>query len=324
MNFFESMGLNLSTTGNFYGAIDRRGQRIVSILPLASGQMDVRLLRDGSKSFEYTDSNGNLRVFSEDNIWHVMLPGNGVVGYSPLQYAAHSLGISISSNTQIGNSTKNGGKPTGVLMVDRTLKPEQRSVIRKNHAELTLGNDDNLFVLEADMKYQTVSMTPSDMQMIQTRQFQVADIARFMGVPSVLINDLTGTTSWGSGIEQIIEGWYKLNLRPYFERIESSIKRNLMPVRDQDRIKFDFDFEALLRVDFKSRLEGYNKAINSAVLTPNEARDKENLKPMDGGDQLYINSTLVPLDQASEPRDNNTMTLVQNNIRKIRDADSTS
>ena len=93
-----------------------------------------------------------------------------------------------------------------------------------------------------------------------------------MGVPSVLINDTNGTTAWGSGIQQILEGWFKLNLRPYFERIESSIKRHLMPVSDWERYKFDFDFDALLRVDELKRFDGYNKAINGAVMTPNEAR----------------------------------------------------
>jgi HK97 family phage portal protein len=85
------------------------------------------------------------------------------------------------------------------------------------------GTAEALVVLEAGMKYEQVSLSPQDVQLLQARRFQIEDIARFFNVPSVLINDTSGSTVWGSGIEQIITGWYKLGFRPELERIEQSI-----------------------------------------------------------------------------------------------------
>jgi len=114
-----------------------------------------------------------------------------------------------------------------------------------------------------------------------------------MGVPSVLINDQTAST-WGSGIAEINMGFYKLNLKPYLERIESSIKRHLMPREDWETIDIEFSFDSLLRADAATRAETASKQINSAQKAPNEVRASEGLPPLAGGDTIYLNSTLVP------------------------------
>ena len=169
--------------------------------------------------------------------------------------------------------------------------------MRSNFAALTEGSQDQLFVLEADMKFERTALSPQDMQLLETRKFQTEDIARFMGVPSVLINDTSGTTAWGSGIQQIMEGFYKLNLRPYLERLESSMKKHLIPMSDWGRVEFEFDFDALLRADAKTRAEAQRASINAGVLTPNEARKQEGRAPKDGGDEIYLNGSLVPAGQ---------------------------
>lgn len=292
--FFETIGLNLASTGNAYCAIERdSGGRPVSLLPLMSAQMEVELI-DGAPVYMYNSDEGTKRVYAAESIWHVKLFGNGVVGLSPIGYMRSTLGIAIATDGRASTLAASGGKTNGVLMVDKLLTPDQRKAIRRNFAGLTEGSVDQLFVLEADMKFERTALSPQDMQLLETRRFQIEDIARFMGVPSVLINDTSGTTAWGSGIQQIVEGWYKLNLRPYLERIETSITRHLISPTDWERIEIEFDFDSLLRANQKDRLEGYNKAINSAVMTPNEARRREGLAPKEGGDTIYLNSTLVP------------------------------
>ena len=124
----------------------------------------------------------------------------------------------------------------------------------------------------------------------------------FMGVPSVLINDTSGSTTWGSGIEQLIQGFYKLNLRPYLERIEAAIKRHLMPIRDWDSYDIEFDFDSLLRADMAARMEAYQKGVNAGILTPNEPREREGFAPKPGGDRLLINGTMVPVAQVRAPK----------------------
>lgn len=303
IEFLETLMLNLASSGNSYHAIQRdEAGAIVGLLPLMSAQMQVELLRDGTPVYHYHDAAGNMRVFAAESIWHVRLFGNGLIGLSPLGHARQSLGIAIAAENRMGKLAASGGKTSGVLMVDKVLTPEQRASIRKTFGEITAGNDDHLFVLEADMKYQQTSLSPSDIKLLESRKFQVEDVARFMGVPSVLINDTSGSTTWGSGIEQLVQGFYKLNLRPYLERIEASIVRHLVPTEDWGRVEFAFDFDSLLRADLGSRMDAWQKAINAGIITANEVRASEGLAPKTGGDALLINGNMVPVDQARAPQ----------------------
>lgn len=317
VEFFETLMLNLVTSGNAYIAIERVGGRIVSLLPLMSAQMVTELMDDGNVVHTYY-SGTSTRVYSADSIWHIKLFGNGVIGLSPLSYARNSLGIGIAAENRVGAVYRNGGKPTGVLMVDKLLTKEQRAQIRANLSELAEGNNDSLFVLEAGMKYESVSMSPQDIELLDSRRFQLEDVARFLGVPSVLINDTSGSTTWGSGVQQIIDGFYKLNLRPYLERLESGIRNHLMSEEDARRYAVEFDFDALLRMDQSTRFDGYGKGINSGVLTPNEARALEGWKPMDGGDALLVNGTMVPLENVDQKTA--TVTATDTPVDAVQDA----
>lgn len=305
--FFEQILLSLCTYGNAYVAIERASFGVVSLLPLPPAQVAVRLV-GGERVYEYTTEKGDLKVFAQKSIWHVMLFGNGVQGLSPLSNAARALNISIQAENRVNKLANTGGKATGILTIDKILSEEQRKSVQANFKELEEGDSEELFVLEAGMDYKQTSLSPSDMQLLENRRFQIEDIARFMGVPSVLINDTAATTTWGSGIEQITQGFYKLNLRPYLERIESSIKRHLIDEPEWETIDIEFDFDSLLRADKATRMEAANKGINSGVITPNEARADEGLGPKDGGDNIYLNSTLLPAEQQQRGMNNGTQT----------------
>lgn len=292
--FFESIMLNLTVWGNTYVAVERVGTRIVSLQVYPSAQVEARLLEDGSMVYQYSTPDGSVKVFAKDSIWHIKLFGNGLIGLSPLGYAGNTLGLSKNLSDRQNKLASNGGKTNGILTVDRALTKDQKESIRKSFAGLQEGNADQLFILEADFNYQQSSLSPSDMQLLESRRFSIEDIARFMGVPSVLINDTAASTTWGSGIEQINQGFYKLNLKPYLERIESSIKRHLMARKEWDSVDIEFNFDSLLRADKVTRLDAQSKAVNAGILSPNEARAEEGMKPMDGGDKIYLNGSLVP------------------------------
>jgi HK97 family phage portal protein len=298
--FFETMMLNLVMRGNCYAIKQYSGTRLVGLLPVMASQMETRLLADGSVAHYYYNDK-DVTVYAEDSIWHVRLFGNGIVGLSPLGYARNTIGTALAGEKRITAIFQNGAKPSGVLMIDKTLKQEQREQIRQEFNELREGNGDRLMVLEASMKYETVSMSPEDIELLDSRRFSIEDLARFFGVPSVLINDTSGSTTWGSGIEQLVQGFYKLNLRPYLERFESSITHNLMKPADRVKAKVEFDFDSILRADQAARYESYNKAINAGLMTPNEAREKESLPPLPGGEELYVNSTMIPISRARAP-----------------------
>lgn len=299
VEFFETLGLNLYLTGNFYGRIQRQGNKILSIMPLMSSQMEVELLPNGTIVYTYTDG-VNVNAYSADSIWHVKLLGNGVKGMSPIQYAKNAISTAILAEEWAGNTVGNAGKPSGVLSYDKLLTKEQRVQLKEKFQDLQEGSNETLMVLEAGMKYDKVSMSPQEVQLLDSRRFQIEDIARFFNVPSVMINDTSGSTVWGSGIEQIITGWYKLGFRPELERLETSIVSHLLPVNERSKISVEFDFEELLRTDFKTRVETGTRAVGSGLMTRNEWRRREWLPVVDGGDELTVQVNLTPINELAK------------------------
>lgn len=299
VEFWESIALNLVISGNAYAIIQRSGNRIVGLLPVSSSQIETELLADGTVVHKYI-SGSDVKVYSSESMWHVKLFGNGIVGLSPLSYSRQSVGIAIATDNRVTKMYSNGAKPSGVLTIDKTLTKEQRGQIRNNFAEMSEGGDDRLFVLEAGMQYHQVSMAPKDIEMLDSRRFQIEDIGRFFGVPSILLNQTFGQSSLGSNVYEIMQAYYKLSLRPYLEKLEASVLRWL--ITDSDRYEAEFDFNALLRADAKTRMEGHRVAINSGQLTPNEARQAEGRPSIEGGDQLLIQGAMVPIEQAGQDR----------------------
>lgn len=294
VEFWESVALNLTASGNSYCLIERLGGRIVSLLPVSSDQVTTILLPDGDVVYEHRN-NGAIKVYSQRSVWHVKLFGNGITGLSPLSFASQSIGIAMGADNRVSDIYANGAKPSGILSIDKILKPEQRAQIRQNYSEMAEGGDDRLFVLEAGMKYSQISMSPTDIQLLDSRRFQIEDIGRFFGVPSILLNQTFGQSSLGSNVYEIISGFYKLNLRPYLEKIEASVLRWLV---EEDGYEAEFDFDTLLGLDKLKRAQANREKINSGQITPNEARAEEGMPPRLGGDILYIQGATVPLTMA--------------------------
>jgi len=297
--FFETLTYQLCMMGNNYSFVEYNSKgEPVSLTPLMSEQMEVRL--DGNeRTYRYQESS-SVQVFSEKSIWHNKLFGNGVIGLSPLEYAKQSLGIASAAEKSTSNIYRNGGKPSGVLMIDKLLTDEQRKRIKEEFAELSEGNENRLRVLEAGMQYQQVSLSPNDIELLASRRFQIEDIARFFGVPSVLINDTQAGTTWGSGLQQIVQGFYKFNLRPYLERYEASMKCFFL--RPEERMNYDieFDFMSLLQPDLAERVKTGREGVQGGLFTPNEWRVNEGKQPMEGGDKLIVQKQMVPIDQAGQ------------------------
>lgn len=296
VEFWETMVLNLVLYGNCYAKINKIGGQIRSIMPLMASQMEVSIAKDGAVLYQYTDGT-DVNVYAAESIWHVKLFGNGVIGKSPLAFGRNMIGIGQATDTAVSKIYINGGKRSGVLSLDKLLTPEQRATLRENFSSLSTGTDDRLLVLEMGMKFDAISMSPQDIELLASRKFQLEEICRWFGVPSVLVNDTSGSTTWGSGIEQLVNGFYKLNLRPYLERFESSVDLHLLTDAESAEYDFEFDFEGLLRTDFKSRLEAYRTAVAGTILTPNEARKLEGLESMVGGDKLLSQVNMTTIDK---------------------------
>ena len=282
--------------------------RLIGLVPLMASQMQVKLLSDGSKVFMYTDGN-TTTAYAEKSIWHNMfMPSNAVIGLSPLEYAARSMGIADAAEDRVAKTSRNGFKPTAVLLYDKTLTPEQRESIRKSFNNLIAGQTDSLQVLEANVKYQQISLSPKDAQLLETRRFQIEDIARFWGVPSVMINDTEAGTVWGTGITQIVEGFFKFGVRPYLERYEASIQKNLLTPAERGSMEVEFDFTALLRGDEAARIKNSTASISGGLKTVNEARKEfDGSESVEGGDKIFMQQQMTPIEELKNDDQNLTI-----------------
>jgi HK97 family phage portal protein len=300
LEFFEQITLNLLIDGNAYCVIARVGTRVVALYPLAAAQVEIDA-RDGAFVYVYTNPRGERVVYDARDILHVKLFGNGLKGLSPLGYAARAIAGAWALQENATNLAAAGNKPGGTLMVDRVLKPEQREAVRANFKDLEEANT-KLFVLEAGMKYEKISITPEEAQMMEQRKFAVDDICRVFRVPSHMVNQSGQVSTWGSGLEQINLAFISYTLQPYLERIEQAFERALLTEDERDEYEIEFDLDALMRGDTKARVEYISSMTQNGVMTRNEARRMEGLRSVEdsNADALTVQVNLTTLAKLGE------------------------
>lgn len=304
--FFETLYYQQAFRGNAYSLIERNSfKEIISLLPLMTSQVETILNPDGNVVYRYYAS-GKIYEYSADNIWHLKLFGNGIIGLSPLDQARNSLGIALGAEESINRMANNNFKQGGVLSIDKILNKDQRKQVKENFNDIASGKEEALKVLEAGMKFTPTSMLPKDVQLLESRKFQLEDICRFFDVPPVLIHDMSSSTVWGSGITEIVRGWYKLGLSPYRTRMKDSIQTQLLDISEREIVEPDFDIDELLRGGEKERYEGYSVAIRSGVMTPNECRSQEGLPPDPAGNKLFIDQQLIHLENGGRQNEKKT------------------
>jgi HK97 family phage portal protein len=299
MEFWQFMTLNFILRGNAYARVVRNAAgEAIELLPLSSDQVEVEVDSTGKVIYKYSFE-GKIIVYDERSILHWKDKGNGIYGMSRLDYMRSSVGVAISSQNHTEQGYRKSGRRPGVFMIDKLLTQEQREKIRKNYSGLVEGSDDDLLVLEAGAKFEPLSLSPADLQLLDTRKFAVEDIARWFGVSSVMINDTAKTTTWGTGITELIEGFYKFRLRPMLEGLEQAIERRVLTPGQRDKYTVEFSLDAILRGSFRDRLEAASTAVNNGLMTRNEYRQLENLPPKDGGDILTVQLALTNLENLS-------------------------
>jgi HK97 family phage portal protein len=296
VEFFETLMINL-LSGNAYVRKGYFKKQLVSLIVINSGSMRPILMPNGIMNFQYSDENYQIQTLTSDEIWHIKLFGNGVIGMSPIGYGAKAIGIGTALDDKVGRIMQNGAKPSGTLSTEKTLKKEQRDALRTELNSLMCGEDTFLPVLEGGLTYQQISLTPEDIQLLESRRFTVEEVCRFFGVPGILVNDSSDSTNLGSSTDAIIDTFYKFGLRPYLERIEESIRLNLLPRAEWDSYEFEFQANALLRASPAQRYTSNQTRIMSGQATINQVKIEEGLPPIVGGDE-----TLIPVNYSTLDR----------------------
>ena len=299
LEFWRAMVMSHDLRGAGYARIERdeRTGEALALWPMAYDQTLPIVLPDGSMVYEYRLDN-NLAILSDESVLVIKGLGNGTTGLDKLAFMRATTDEAAKAQGAASKIFGNGGKPTGVLMLDRVLKPEQRKALTDRFSEMANGSMARLYVLEADMKYQQLSLSPQDQQLLETRRFSVEEICRWFDVPPVLVHH-SNVTTWGSGVEQIISGWHKMSIRPMLVSIEQAVRTRVMTPTQRASMSVEMSFEALLRADPAARSAFYASGLQNGYMTRNEVRQLENLPPAagPGAAMLTAQSNLLPLDK---------------------------
>lgn len=303
--FREAMTMQLCFYGNAYALIERnRVGDVVSLIPLQSANMDVRL--EGKQIIYKYQRDHEFARFTQKEIFHLKGFGfNGLVGLSPIAHACKSAGVAVAMEDQQRDFYANGAKSPKILSVgDRVMSDEQRSQVEQNFKEIAGGPvKKRLWILEANFAAHDIGVSPQDAETMASRKFQVSELARFFGVPPHLVGDVEKSTSWGTGIEQQNLGFLQYTLQPYITRWEQSIQRWIVKPADLGRYHAEHNLDGLLRGDSASRAAFMKAMGDSGLRTINEMRRLDNFPPLPGGDVATRQSQNVPLtDLGKEPR----------------------
>jgi len=305
--FRETLMTHLLLWGNAYAQIIRNGKgEIVALYPLMPNKMTVDRDENGHLFYRYNrDSDEAIKpqstvVLRPSDVLHI--PGlgfDGLVGYSPIAMAKNAIGLAIATEEYGAKFFANGAAPSGVLEHPGTIKDPSR--VREAWQSQFGGssNSGKVAVLEEGMKYTPISISPEQAQFLETRKFQINEIARIFRVPPHMVGDLEKSSF--SNIEQQSLEFVKYTLDPWVMRWEQSIQRILLSPEEKKSYFVKFNVEGLLRGDYASRMSGYATARQNGWMSANDIRELENLDRIpaeDGGDLYLINGNMLPLNSA--------------------------
>ncbi len=296
--FWEAAMASMLLRGAAFVEIKRLGQVVKGLIFLDPARVEQRL-EEGEHRYRFRELDGTWRELKRDNLMIIPAFGiDGETGLTPLAHGAQIFGAASSANRSAARIMANGMKASGFVSTEMLLKTEQREALRKQMEGFATGDRvGGTMVLEGGMKYQAITMRPEDVQLLQTRSFNVEEICRFFGVPAHMVAHTTGATSWGSGLEQQTLAFVQYSLMPWMRRIEQEISKALFTESERREYYAEFTLEGLLRGDSKGRAEFYSTALQNGWMTRREVRRLENLPPVDGDDILTVQVNLVPINQ---------------------------
>lgn len=296
--FRRAISIHLLTWGNAYVLKTRGpGGRLVALDPLPPSRVTVVQTLDGDLRYLYADPRGQVE-FGGEEIWHLKgFSEDGIIGLSPLAVGWRSVqggrNLAKASTELYGKNLK----PDAVLSTKEILSPDQRAQMKgKLMGSLFGGEGHRMMLLEAT-DYKQLTINPKDAQMVEQTNASVEDLCRWYGVPPAKIGHGTAVSNWGTGREQQNLGFLQEVLDPDLVMIEQSIAKHLLTPAERRRYFAEFGREGLLRMDSASRAAFYATMTQNAIYTSNFCRALENLEPLPGGDELRVQSNMVPLTQ---------------------------
>lgn len=305
--FRETLMTHLLLWGNAFAQVIRNGRdEVIGLYPLMPNRMTVGRDEAGRLYYEYQriwdEPTGRFETVTLQARDVLHIPGlgfDGLVGYSPIAMAKNAIGLAQATEDYGASFFANGAAPGGVLEHPGTIKDPAR--VRESWQSTFGGarNGNKIAVLEEGMKYTPISVSPEQAQFLETRKFQINEIARIFRIPPHMIGDLEKSSF--SNIEQQSLEFVKYTLDPWVIRFEQAITKTLLSSREKPQIYVKFNLEGLLRGDYESRMNGYAVARQNGWMSANDIRELENLdriSPEAGGDLYLVNGNMLPLSLA--------------------------
>lgn len=307
--FRETLMSHLLIWGNAYAQIlrDRSGQ-VIGLYPLLPDQMSVHRSEKGKLYYvynRYEEDNPNFQekgsiVLSQEEVLHI--PGlgfDGLIGYSPIALAKNAVGMTLACEEYGASFFGNGANPGGVLEHPGILKDPGKVRDSWNAVYQGTRNAHKVAVLEEGMSYKQIGIPPEEAQFLETRKFQINEIARLFRIPPHMVGDLEKSSF--SNIEQQSLEFVKYTLDPWVVRFEQALKKSLLLPEEKKTHFIKFNVDGLLRGDYQSRMNGYAIGRQNGWLSTNDIRKLEELNPIppeEGGDLYLINGNMTKLKDA--------------------------
>jgi HK97 family phage portal protein len=294
----EFLAANVLLGGNSYAAIGRnQANQVIDLFPVHHNLVTPKLIGGRNK---YVVDVGGSKTETIDQSDMIHVPGSmfdGVKGLSIITCAARqAVGLALATE-QHGSKLFSNGARLGVVMKHPKTLSRDAQIRLKQQFDQQQGGLSNAFksmILEEGLDVTNISMTSEDAQFLETRRFQVEDIARFFGVPPHMIGHTDKQTSWGTGVEQNTLGYLIFTVIPWLTRFEQELNRKLFP---RSPFYAQFKVQGLMRGDSKARSDYYSSGHQNGWLTTNEIRKAEDLPPVPGGDTLFVQTNLAPMQQ---------------------------
>lgn len=307
--FRETLMSHLLIWGNAYAQIIRDGAgRVLGLYPLLPDKMDVQRDDRGNIYYVYSrnsDENpmfkeyGDIRLKAEDVLHIPGLGFDGLIGYSPIAMAKNAVGMTLACEEYGASFFANGANPGGVLEHPGVLKDPSKVRESWNSVYRGVNNAHKIAVLEEGMKYQQIGIPPEEAQFLETRKFQINEIARLYRIPPHMVGDLDKSSF--SNIEQQSLKFVKYTLDPWVIRWEQSLQRSLLLPGEKGKYFIKLNVDGLLRGDYQSRMNGYAVGRQNGWFSANDIREMENMNPIpdeQGGNLYLINGAMTKLEDA--------------------------
>jgi HK97 family phage portal protein len=301
---FQEMAIaHLLTWGNAYAEIEFNGAgEIIALWPISPSRITLMRSEGGILYYEIRLNDGTNRKLPFEKVWHALgISGNGLVGYSPLEYMKEAAGLGIALEEFGARFFRDGTHPSCVVehpgeITDDTHKNLLRDLQRANSG---LGNAHRLMLLEEGMSWKNIGVAPEAAQFLESRKFQLEEIARIFRIPPHMVGALEHATF--SNIEEQALGFVVHTIRPWLVRLEQSYKFKLI----KQRVYFaEYLIDGLLRGNIKDRYDAYAVGLNNGFLCPDDVRNRENMNvlPDESGKIFLRPMNMVKAEKAGEPQ----------------------